>query len=146
MLNTSDLVRPLHAGESEIVVSRHLLRLLQQHHPLGTASLGARTGTSYQNMHHKFAVADDRVVFGSLNWTTAALENNFECLASTDDSDAIARFTLEFDRLWSAAQEFFFQDGRVRMIMCPDCKSSFGVDFESWGPFCLDCGHKFRVV
>lgn len=97
-------------------------------------------------MHHKFMVSDDVVIFGSVNWTTAALHGNYECLIKTSDIELIEKFIEEFDEIWNQAQELYTDKGQIRRIMCPVCEDSEGVDFESYGPICTYCGHKFNLV
>jgi phosphatidylserine/phosphatidylglycerophosphate/cardiolipin synthase-like enzyme len=144
IINASDILRPSQPNETEIVISKNLLEVLRQN--IVPRTLGNRSTSEYQNMHHKFMVSESKVIFGSLNWTTAALNNNFECVAVSSEPEAITLFTSEFEKIWKQAEELYVVSGKVRMIMCPICKSMDGVDFESWGPFCLYCGHKFKVV
>ncbi len=57
-------------------------------------------------MHHKFAVFDGRLaVTGSYNWTQSAEHANYENLVVLDDSEAVAQFQREFQRLWQEAKE-----------------------------------------
>jgi cardiolipin hydrolase len=56
-------------------------------------------------MHHKFAIFDGRLVAtGSYNWTQTAERANFENMVFLDDSETVARFQREFDRLWRQAE------------------------------------------
>jgi phosphatidylserine/phosphatidylglycerophosphate/cardiolipin synthase-like enzyme len=144
IINASDILRPAQPNESEIAISKSLFDVLRQN--IVARTLGNRSSSEYQNMHHKFMVSENKVIFGSLNWTTAALNNNFECVAVSSKPEAINLFTYEFEKIWKQAEELYVVSGKVRMIMCPICKSMDGVDFESWGPFCINCGHKFKVV
>jgi len=144
IINASDILRPAQPNETEIVISKNLLDVLRQN--IVPRTLGNRSVSEYQNMHHKFMVSENKVLFGSLNWTVAALNNNYECVAISSESEVIELFTKEFEKIWAQAEELYIIYGKVRMIMCPICKSMDGVDFESWGPFCIYCGHKFKVV
>jgi phosphatidylserine/phosphatidylglycerophosphate/cardiolipin synthase-like enzyme len=81
IINASDILRPAHPNETEIVISKNLLEVLHQN--IVPRTLGNRSVSEYQNMHHKFMVSESKVIFGSLNWTTAALNNNFEFAAIT---------------------------------------------------------------
>ncbi|NUN13166.1 MAG: hypothetical protein HUU55_05970 [Myxococcales bacterium] len=55
-------------------------------------------------MHHKFLVADGKVVAnGSFNWTNNANYNNDENLQVIYSSDIASLFSVEFLRLWEAA-------------------------------------------
>jgi len=147
LLNTSDILRPLSLTETEIVVSENLIKLLRLNSRwLEIRTLGFRTKTAYSNMHHKFMVSSNRLIFGSLNWTRSALDNNFEVIVVSDSLRLIDNFLSEFDLLWEHSQEFISSDGKIRRIMCPICKSSEGIDFESYGPFCTFCSHQFKVV
>ena len=52
-------------------------------------------------MHHKFVIIDDRLVaLGSFNWTSQAVTCNNESLVVTNDSQIVAPFSKEFDKLW----------------------------------------------
>ena len=146
ILNTSDILRPISLTETEIVVSKNLIELLKLGSPLDIQSLGFQSKSDYSNMHHKFMVSANKVIFGSLNWTQSALHKNFEVVVISDIPQLINNFLSEFTSLWEQSQIFFTPNGKIRMIMCPICKSSEGVDFESFGPFCTFCQHKFRVV
>lgn len=147
LINTSDILRPVDIG-TEIVVSKQLLDVIYAagyESNLVIRSLGLRTKGKYQNMHHKFVVSEEELLFGSVNWTSAALHSNFECLVKTDSMDLIEQFIKEFDVIWNEAQELFTDRGQLRRIMCPNCEDSDGVDFESFGPVCTYCGHQFRI-
>ncbi|HEY1378152.1 MAG TPA: phospholipase D family protein [Gemmataceae bacterium] len=147
LLNSSDFLRPSGPNETEVVVAQPLLRLLEagKYGPLEVRTLGQTSG-KYQNMHHKFAVTDKMVAFGSVNWTKSALAHNYELFAVSDDPNVISQTRKEFDALWGTAQEMYTEHGQLRSIMCPICRNQSGVDFESYGPLCTICGHRFRVV
>ncbi|WP_416151137.1 phospholipase D-like domain-containing protein [Salipaludibacillus sp. HK11] len=147
ILNTSDLLRPNNPRESALFVSKDLIDLInisQENHLLQIKSLGLNTRINYQNMHHKFVVSERQVIFGSLNWTYAALEKNFELIHICEDRDLAKEFQCEFDNLWETSQDIYTRYGKIRGIICPECISSDGVDFESYGPFCTICGHRFK--
>jgi phosphatidylserine/phosphatidylglycerophosphate/cardiolipin synthase-like enzyme len=149
ILNTSDLLRPINPLESEIVISKDLIELInisQKYTNLEIKSLGVTTKKKYQNMHHKYVVSEERVIFGSLNWTNAAFNNNYECIYTCQDITVIDDFLSEFYYMWESAQNIHTAFGKIRGIICPKCESSDGVDFESYGPFCTFCGHKFIVM
>lgn len=150
IVNTSDILRPVNAGESEIAISKYLLDVLKcsdnVRGPLFVKSLGTRTKFSYQNMHHKFVVSYYKAIFGSLNWTRAAFQNNFECVSISTEKNIVRQFCAEFDRIWAKAPELLSDQNRIRVIACPMCGEQWSVDFESYGPFCTYCGHRFRVI
>jgi len=53
------------------------------------------------HMHHKFALADGRLLAnGSFNWTRSATRDNDENLVVTDDANLVRVFALQFERLW----------------------------------------------
>jgi phosphatidylserine/phosphatidylglycerophosphate/cardiolipin synthase-like enzyme len=148
LLNTSDIIRPVGAN-SEIIISKELLKVINSadyRSTLEIRSLGLRARGKYQNMHHKFMVTRNKVIFGSVNWTTAALNNNYECLVTSTEKSIIAEFWNEFIEIWEGAQELYTNKGQLRRIICPECEESDGVDFESFGPICTYCGHKFKVI
>ncbi|PJJ53066.1 phospholipase D-like domain-containing protein [Hymenobacter chitinivorans] len=66
-----------------------------------------RIDQTTDHMHHKFALADRRLVLtGSYNWTRSAATANLENLLITDDTTAVARYQGEFERLWAAMTVF----------------------------------------
>jgi phosphatidylserine/phosphatidylglycerophosphate/cardiolipin synthase-like enzyme len=146
LLNTSDILRPRNINESEIVISKYLMELIKLNYPLEIKSLGFQSKIDYSNMHHKFIVSNKSLIFGSLNWTQSALNNNYEVVVLSDSTLMLTKFIKEFDSLWNQSQPLIYSAGKIRMIICPICKSSDGVDFESFGPFCLQCNHQFKVV
>jgi phosphatidylserine/phosphatidylglycerophosphate/cardiolipin synthase-like enzyme len=148
ILNTSDLIRPVNPLKSEIVISKDLIELInfaQRYPNLEVKSLGMNMKGKYQNMHHKYVVSEKEVIFGSLNWTNAALKNNYECIFISQDQNVVNEFLSEFYLIWEKAQNIHTAIGKIRGIICPKCESSDGVDFESYGPFCTFCGHNFIV-
>ena len=147
LLNGADFLRPSGPNETEIVVAQSLLNLLEAARDrfLEVRTLGQASG-KYQNMHHKFAVTDNVVAFGSVNWTKSALAHNYELFTVSDDPSLISQVRQEFDALWEKSQEMYTGRGRLRSIMCPRCRQQSGVDFESYGPLCTICLHRFRVV
>lgn len=53
------------------------------------------------HMHHKFALADGRLLAnGSFNWTRSATRDNDENLVVTDDANLARVFALQFEKLW----------------------------------------------
>ncbi|MFF2018910.1 phospholipase D-like domain-containing protein [Paenibacillus sp. NPDC058177] len=148
LLNTSDIIRPA-GSDSEVIISKELLKVINfadYQSNLEIKSLGLRAKGKYQNMHHKFMVSRNKVIFGSVNWTSAALNSNYECLVASTDKKIIAEFLDEFNEIWRDAQELYTDKGQLRRIMCPKCEESDGVDFESFGPVCTYCGHKFKMI
>jgi len=53
--------------------------------------------------HAKGLVADDAVVAGSANWSSAGLGANHEAALVVDDGDAAAYYAAAFDRDWATA-------------------------------------------
>ncbi len=63
--------------------------------------IAVRVDDSPFHMHHKYAVADGRVLLnGSYNWTRSAAEVNEENLLVTDDPRLVKPFIESFDTLW----------------------------------------------
>jgi cardiolipin hydrolase len=78
-----------------------LQRTLGGHFALRTGRGGGR----HAIMHHKFLVADDRVVAtGSFNWTREAECCNWENLVILDDAGLARAFEEEFRRIWTTQQ------------------------------------------
>lgn len=145
LVNSSDLLRPVE-GHVEYEVSQALLEVLnrgRRDQYIEVRTLGL-PHPEYHNMHHKFAVGDDQVLFGSANWTKAALEDNYEWLALGSEPEVVRQFREEFDFLWARAHDLSSDGQQVRVIVCPKCRRSDSVDFESWGACCIACGTQFR--
>jgi phosphatidylserine/phosphatidylglycerophosphate/cardiolipin synthase-like enzyme len=52
-------------------------------------------------MNHRFAILDgDRVLTGSFDWSEASLKWNYENILVIRESEAVATYQKEFDRLW----------------------------------------------
>jgi len=149
LLNSQDFIRRAPGKDSKLQVSSHMLRLLEgasrDHGPLQIRSLG-QGAITWSVMHHKFAVGPDTLITGSANWTHSALTGNYEWMARSHEAAEIAVFACEFDEVWETAQEIFAYSGKLRRILCPACGQAEGVDFESYGPFCTLCEHRFVVT
>lgn len=53
-------------------------------------------------MHHKYAVADGRLLLtGSYNWTRSAASENEENVLVTSSAALVAAFESNFEALWS---------------------------------------------
>lgn len=64
-------------------------------------SLKVRQGSANSLMHHKFAVADQRLVWtGSTNWTTSGLRLNANNAVALDSPPLAARYSQAFERLF----------------------------------------------
>jgi phosphatidylserine/phosphatidylglycerophosphate/cardiolipin synthase-like enzyme len=67
--------------------------------------LDGKRGGTQGIMHHKFVLFDkERVVTGSFNWTAGAEHVNYENALLTDNSNVVAAYGREFERLWGRAQ------------------------------------------
>ncbi|UOQ53840.1 phospholipase D-like domain-containing protein [Hymenobacter cellulosivorans] len=74
---------------------------------LHASGISIRIDQTTDHMHHKFALADQRLVLtGSYNWTRSAAMVNLENLLITDDTSAVTRYQTEFDRLWEVMVPF----------------------------------------
>ncbi|MBL7844317.1 MAG: DUF1669 domain-containing protein [Cyclobacteriaceae bacterium] len=59
------------------------------------------------HMHHKFMVADERVlVTGSYNWTRSAARFNHENILLTRETGVVKSYLKEFSRLWKVMKPF----------------------------------------
>lgn len=150
ILNLGDILRPDGSDSSIIKTSQALVNIFKA---LGRQSdsrstylqmrtLGREKSATSQ-MHHKFAIFDNVVAFGSLNFTFQALGQNYENIHFSSEDFLVAAFELEFSELWKLGSDFFVQGGKFRSITCPNCKKPEGVDFESYGAFCTYCSHTF---
>lgn len=62
-------------------------------------------------MHNKFAVLDRRLLMtGSFNWSVNAQDNNFENMFYTASPSYVAGYSVQFDRLFKAADEPDMED------------------------------------
>jgi len=77
--------------ESSYSVSRFLVQ----------KGIKTRISTNNYIMHNKFAIIDNRLLLtGSYNWTFSANNRNDENLIVIDDSETIARYQNQFEKLW----------------------------------------------
>ena len=52
-------------------------------------------------MNHRFAILDgNRVLMGSFDWSEPSLKWNYENFLVLYESEAVAAYQKEFDRLW----------------------------------------------
>ncbi|OWP61489.1 hypothetical protein CDA63_19175 [Hymenobacter amundsenii] len=71
------------------------------------AGIPVRIDRTDHHMHHKFALADNRLVLtGSYNWTRSAAEYNLENLLISPDPALVSRYVGEFARLWAELAAF----------------------------------------
>jgi cardiolipin hydrolase len=69
------------------------------------SAVEVRLDTNENNMHHKVIVIDGMIVItGSYNFSRSAQEYNDENVLVLHDADLAARFLLEFERIYGAAQ------------------------------------------
>lgn len=53
-------------------------------------------------MHHKFLIIDNKkVVMGSFNWTTSAVQNNYESVIISSHKSTVEEYSRHFARMWS---------------------------------------------
>ena len=58
-------------------------------------------GKDHGVMNHRFVILDGKkVVTGSFDWSEASEKWNYENIAIIKDSDVVASYQKEFDRLW----------------------------------------------
>jgi phosphatidylserine/phosphatidylglycerophosphate/cardiolipin synthase-like enzyme len=58
-------------------------------------------GKDHGVMNHRFVILDaKKVVTGSFDWSEASEKWNYENIAIIKDSDVVASYQKEFDRLW----------------------------------------------
>lgn len=68
---------------------------------IARAGVAVKMDTTSNHMHHKFMVADGRVLLtGSYNWTRSAARFNHENILVTREAGVIKSFTSEFEQLW----------------------------------------------
>ena len=65
----------------------------------GITPFVSRHGSSPSLMHHKFAVIDNKVWIGSMNWTSAGIHRNYENALLLDARSDVARLTTHFHTL-----------------------------------------------
>ncbi|WP_290568097.1 phospholipase D-like domain-containing protein [Leeuwenhoekiella sp. UBA6783] len=150
ILNTSDLIRPQNPGDSEIAISKALMKVITadtRQTYINIKTLGIRKKGKYQNMHHKFFINSKKLIFGSFNLTNAAINKNYESVISTRNINLRKDFRSEFGKLWNDGIELYSGSryNALRTLMCPICEINDYIDFESFGPICTVCGHKFII-
>lgn len=149
ILNSQDFIRRAPGDASRLTISSRLMSLLagaeQYWDSLKIRTLG-QGSVNWSVMRHKFAVGDSAVIFGSANWTQSAFTTNYEWMARSSAPPDVSRFGAEFGLLWERAQAIHVSRGKLRRILCPVCGHAEGVDFESYGPFCTFCGHRFALT
>jgi phosphatidylserine/phosphatidylglycerophosphate/cardiolipin synthase-like enzyme len=149
ILNTSDILRVDKSGSAAGAAPGNILRLLMLNKdPENTwiRSLGRKDNAKYENMHHKFLVSTHYVYFGSLNWTRAALNNNFEVMYVSRDIDIVEEFRFEFNHLWNVSENICVVDGnRITGLQCSNCGKSDWIDVNSAGYYCGMCGESFSL-
>jgi phosphatidylserine/phosphatidylglycerophosphate/cardiolipin synthase-like enzyme len=146
LLNARDLIRPSDNPAAEIqlafpVAVKNIFEIIER---LGDDTLLIRVLNARNTMHHKFLVFDDLVGFGSLNFTYAGFNQNYENFSFTDDLSVVSNFGNEFDALWEIASDLRIDNGHLRNLVCPKCNREEGIDFESWGLLCTLCGARFE--
>jgi phosphatidylserine/phosphatidylglycerophosphate/cardiolipin synthase-like enzyme len=58
-------------------------------------------GKEKGTMNHRFAIFDGkRVVTGSFDWTETSAKWNYENVLNLGDSEVVASYQKEFERLW----------------------------------------------
>lgn len=154
ILNLADLVRPESATDSIVKVSKALLDIFESfgrqaftdegNLQIKTLGVNLSKTSQYTVFHHKFILNKNRCGFGSLNFTNNAFQNNYENFIFTEEQGVVLSFLKEFSALWSEANSFLTQNGKIRSISCPSCGGSEGIDFESYGPFCSFCGYRIK--
>lgn len=71
---------------------------------MGNIGISKRVNKGKYNknlMHHKFVIIDnEKVILGSLNWTTVSVRANWENVFITNNCELVNPFRQEFQRLW----------------------------------------------
>lgn len=153
LLNLADLLRPVGPHSSEFRASAALVKIFDfldglrfpdsEHIQMKT--LG-REQNRMTNMHHKFIIGDREIGFGSMNFTTNSMTNNYENFCFTNKELFYQSFEVQFAKMWHTGEELVAPRGELRVIECPECGQSAGVDFESYGMICTYYSHKFAVI
>lgn len=74
---------------------------------IARAGIAVKMDTTSNHMHHKFMVADGRVLLtGSYNWTRSAARFNHENILVTREAGTIKSFTDEFVQLWKEMEPY----------------------------------------
>lgn len=89
-------VRVISDSKQAKMKSSRITTLIQQGIPVKVLR-----GKDYGVMNHRFAIFDDKkVVTGSFDWSEASEKWNYENIVIIRDSEAVASYRREFDRLW----------------------------------------------
>ncbi|MEY4529503.1 MAG: hypothetical protein RLZZ156_224 [Deinococcota bacterium] len=149
ILNTSDILRVDQVDSQQPIAPGNILRLLKLSNMpqnIWIRSLGCKNSKKYENMHHKFLVTRKQVYFGSLNWTQAAFTKNFEALCYSRNVTLVDDFRAAFENLWEEADEICIVNGnKISKLECSICGSTDGIDMNSAGFYCCDCGNNFTI-
>lgn len=89
ILNKADLDRDNEEGTEPI-------GLTWAREKLYVVTLGSFGGRRSNNMHHKFAIIDNKLWVGTFNFTIGATIRNWECMFRIDDIDTLQQFVDEF--------------------------------------------------
>jgi len=89
-------VRVISDSKQAKMKSSRITTLIQQGIPVKVLR-----GKDYGVMNHRFAIFDDKkVVTGSFDWSEASEKWNYENIVIIRDSEGVASYRREFDRLW----------------------------------------------
>ena len=89
-------VRVISDSKQAKMKSSRITTLIQQGIPVKVLR-----GRDYGVMNHRFAIFDDKkVVTGSFDWSEASEKWNYENIVIIRDSEGVASYRREFDRLW----------------------------------------------
>ncbi|MBX2946830.1 MAG: DUF1669 domain-containing protein [Cyclobacteriaceae bacterium] len=74
---------------------------------LAEEGIAIRIDDTPYHMHHKFMVADERVLLtGSYNWTRSAARYNHENILLTREGGLVRSYLKEFSQLWKVMKPF----------------------------------------
>ena len=89
-------VRVISDSKQAKMKSSQITTLIQQGIPVKVLR-----GKDYGVMNYRFAIFDDKkVVTGSFDWSEASEKWNYENIVIIRDSEGVASYRREFDRLW----------------------------------------------
>jgi phosphatidylserine/phosphatidylglycerophosphate/cardiolipin synthase-like enzyme len=90
------MVRVISDSKQAKTKSSRITTLIQQGIPVKVLR-----GKDYGVMNNRFAIFDsEMVVTGSFDWSEASEEWNYENIVVIGDSEVVASYQREFDRLW----------------------------------------------
>jgi phosphatidylserine/phosphatidylglycerophosphate/cardiolipin synthase-like enzyme len=150
LFNANDLIRPCGTQNQKMSISFSQIELfksqLKQSKYLEIRIAGEKTDKVYENMHHKYIVSNNKLIYGSPNWTDKSFNNSYEFLVLTKEKSYITKFQEEFDEIWKIAKKTKVNIESIISIYCPLCNNQEAVNLNDQNPYCKFCNYSFSII